>query len=97
MSGAAACGPHEVCDVGAPGASATGCAPVHCTDADPCEENQDCVATQQGRGCVTRPCTTDSECDCGYCVNAQCQATLGFCYQIVATPYGCVWPDEELV
>jgi hypothetical protein len=97
VPGAAACEPGTVCDPGASGATTTGCAPVHCSDTDPCEKNQDCVAAQTGRGCVTRPCTTDSECDCGYCVNSQCQATLGFCYQIVATPYGCVWPDEELV
>jgi len=30
-------------------------------------------------------------------VNSRCEETLGFCYQIVAMPYGCVWPDEELV
>jgi hypothetical protein len=97
MSGAAACEPGYVCDPSAQGASAIGCVAVHCSDTDPCDKNQDCVATQPGRGCTTRACTTDSECDCGYCVNSQCQATLGFCYQIVATPYGCVWPDEELV
>lgn len=97
MTGAAACEPGTVCDPGSAGASVIGCVPVHCSETDPCDKNQDCVATQPGRGCVTRPCTTDANCDCGYCVNSQCQAMLGFCYQIVAMPYGCVWPDEELV
>jgi len=96
MPGAAPCEPHTQCTPGAQGASA-GCVPVHCSDTDPCEKNQDCVATAQGRGCVTRQCSTDATCDCGYCVNSQCQSTLGVCYQVIATPYGCVWPDEELV
>jgi hypothetical protein len=40
----------------------------------------------------------DADCGgCGYCVVGRCEATLGICYQQIATPYGCVWPDEELV
>jgi hypothetical protein len=53
--------------------------------------------TAPGKGCVHRPCTVDTDCACGYCVNGFCEATAGFCYTIVALPYGCVWPDEELV
>jgi hypothetical protein len=55
------------------------------------------VESAPANGCVTRPCTTDGECDCGYCVNSACRPTLGFCYEMLAMPYGCVWPDEELV
>jgi hypothetical protein len=97
MPGAAACDPGTECSPGATGASPVGCVPIHCNETDSCESNQDCVAEQPGRGCVTRQCTTDAQCDCGYCVNSQCQATLGLCYEIVAMPYGCVWPDEEVV
>ena len=77
------------------------CAPVHCESGDyECEPWQDC-AQLPGRdvhGCVAHQCMVDSDCGtCGYCVNAQCAPQLGICYQMVAMPYGCVWPDEELM
>lgn len=96
-AGAAPCQAGFECKPTDPTASTLGCVPIHCTTASDCDPGYDCSAAATGKGCVHRPCTIDTECDCGYCVNAYCEATLGFCYQIVATPYGCVWPDEELV
>jgi hypothetical protein len=95
--GAAPCTAGFECDPTDPTASTVGCAAVHCSSAADCEAGYDCNSTAPGDGCVHRPCTVDTDCGCGYCVNAFCEATLGFCYQIVAMPYGCVWPDEELV
>ena len=96
-AGAAPCAADFECKPTDPTASTLGCVPIHCTTASDCDPGYDCSASATGKGCVHRPCTVDTDCDCGYCVNAYCEATLGFCYQIVATPYGCVWPDEELV
>jgi hypothetical protein len=96
-AGAAPCPTGFVCNPNDPTASSTGCIPVHCTSASDCDPGYDCVTSAPGKGCVHRPCTADGDCACGYCVNTFCEATLGFCYQIIATPYGCVWPDEELV
>jgi hypothetical protein len=49
-------------------------------------------------GCGGTTCDKDADCACGYCVNRACAPQLGVCdYQIMQMPYGCVWPDEELV
>jgi hypothetical protein len=95
--GAAPCAAGFECKPTDPTASTLGCVPSHCTTASDCGDGYDCSATAPGKGCVHRACTVDTDCACGYCVNSFCEATPGFCYQIVATPYGCVWPDEELV
>jgi hypothetical protein len=96
--GAAPCAAGFECNPSASGASAQGCVQVHCSSGmAACADGYDCVATAPGDGCVHRACSTDADCECGYCVNAHCEPTLGFCYEIVAMPYGCVWPDEELV
>jgi hypothetical protein len=79
------------------GAGPTGCLVIHCGPDAPCKDNFDCTTTGPGDGCVQRKCAADPDCTCGYCVSGQCEATLGYCYEIVAMPYGCVWPDEELV
>jgi hypothetical protein len=81
----------------AQGAGPTGCAVVHCGPDVPCKDGYDCTTTGAGDGCVQRACARDADCTCGYCVNGRCEPTLGYCYEIIATPYGCVWPDEELV
>lgn len=94
---AAPCATGFVCNPTDPTASTLGCVPVHCTSAADCDPGYDCSSSAPGKGCVHRPCTVDTECACGYCVNGYCEATLGFCYQFIAMPYGCVWPDEELV
>jgi hypothetical protein len=95
--GAATCPAGTECAPTSPTASPMGCAAVHCSSGAACPANFDCVATAPGNGCVPRTCSADLECDCGYCVNTRCAATRGFCYEIVAMPYGCVWPYEEVV
>ena len=96
-AGGTVCGKGYTCKPADANADATGCAIVHCGDANPCMDGYDCTTTGPGNGCVQRTCAADPDCSCGYCVNGRCEPTLGFCYAIVATPYGCVWPDEELV
>ncbi len=77
------------------------CAPVHCETGDyECEPWQDCAQRPgvDAHGCVAHECAADADCGtCGYCVNHQCAPQLGICYQMIAMPYGCVWPDEELM
>jgi hypothetical protein len=97
-AGAAPCADGLECDPDSQaGSDPTACVPVRCLDDADCPVNADCAASAPGNGCATRRCTADDDCDCGYCVNTTCQPTLGFCYEIVAMPYGCVWPDEELL
>jgi hypothetical protein len=74
-----------------------GCVQVHCTTNADCQAGYDCVASSPASGCVHRTCAADGDCDCGYCVNGACEGHLGYCYEMIAMPYGCVWPDEELV
>jgi hypothetical protein len=77
------------------------CVAVRCESGDyECEPWQDCAQRPgvDAHGCVAHQCTADANCGtCGYCVNAQCAPQLGVCYQMIAMPYGCVWPDEELM
>lgn len=76
------------------------CVPIRCSDARPCKSFQTCGAgaPRDAFDCGNKACTADADCgDCGYCVNAACQPTLGICHQFLAMPYGCVWPDEELI
>lgn len=94
------CPENHHCDYEATGPGSH-CVPDSCESGDyRCESWQDC-AERPGRdahGCVAHDCTVDADCgDCGYCVNAHCAPQLGFCHQLIAMPYGCVWPDEELI
>jgi hypothetical protein len=77
------------------------CVPVHCETGDyECQPWQDCAQRPgvDGHGCAPHECVADADCGaCGYCVNRQCAPQLGICYQMIAMPYGCVWPDEELM
>ena len=86
-----------VCKPNDAAADEHGCFLPHCGKQSDCAPDQDCVASAPGSGCVQHPCKVDGDCACGYCVNALCEPTLGFCYEMIAMPYGCVWPDEELV
>jgi hypothetical protein len=77
------------------------CVAVRCDTGNfECEPWQDCAQRPgvDAHGCVPHECTADADCGtCGYCVEQRCAPQLGICYQIVAMPYGCVWPDEELL
>lgn len=98
--GAPPCPDGFTCD---PGASTRDhCVAIACIDGFECEPWKTCAPNQPRRdehGCTAVACSRDSDCgDCGYCVNGTCEATLGLCYYYqLAMPYGCVWPDEELV
>jgi hypothetical protein len=77
------------------------CVASRCESGDyECEPWQDCAQRPgvDAHGCVAHQCTADADCEtCGYCVESQCAPQLGICYQMIAMPYGCVWPDEELI
>jgi hypothetical protein len=76
------------------------CVPISCDDGRDCDPWRVCGsgAPRDPHDCGPNPCNADADCgDCGYCVNGNCEPTLGICYQIIAMPYGCVWPDEEWV
>jgi hypothetical protein len=78
----------------------THCAPISCNDGQECDVWRTCGegVPLDAHGCGPIACTADTDCgDCGYCVNGACEPTLGICYQLLAMPYGCVWPDEELL
>lgn len=101
LDGAAPCPDGYECDPDATSYSRH-CVPPSCEDGNiECDPWKDCDASGSGadiNGCAVVSCTSDGDCGCGYCVNSRCEPTLGNCYeQQPAMPYGCVWPDEELV
>ncbi|HLV21500.1 MAG TPA: hypothetical protein VKZ49_11475, partial [Polyangiaceae bacterium] len=83
----AACAPGFACDPMGSGQ----CEAVHCSEggAAACPINQVCDATvSAGRGCLTKPCQTDADCDCGACIrtcsgegctSGTCQPRLWLC------------------
>ncbi|HEY3493508.1 MAG TPA: hypothetical protein VGK73_02435 [Polyangiaceae bacterium] len=75
------------------------CRPIACSDGFECPSWTDCGTAAIDHGCGSRACGSDADCgECGYCVEGACAPILGVCYQeLPAMPYGCVWPDEELV
>jgi len=89
------------CDPSAEVTDLVGCAATSCLDGFECDPGKRCdpsLPTADEQGCATIPCTTDAECDCGFCLVDYCRPTLGTCVEIpLAMPYGCVWPDEEIV
>jgi hypothetical protein len=97
--GGPSCAEGFVCDPSS--TTPTRCVPQSCDAGYECEPWLKCdpsKAAPGGHGCVVVACSTDQECSCGYCVTGVCQPTLGICYEeLPAMPYGCVWPDEELV
>jgi hypothetical protein len=99
LDGARACPDDYVCDETATDYPQH-CVPVSCEEGYECQSFQVCGsgAPLDAHACGSKTCTADADCgDCGYCVGEQCQPTLGTCYQNLAMPYGCVWPDEELI
>jgi len=53
---------------------AHGCAVIDCsqTGGYVCPTNTDCSATPPNSRCVTRKCTTSSDCECGTCLAGSC-------------------------
>ena len=70
-TGAFTCGANQAC--GAPG-DVNGC---HCTSDAACPMNSHCDGTLGV--CLTMACTTDTDCDCGACINKICQPGLWAC------------------
>lgn len=103
-SGAAPCGEGYECDP-TQGGVGRNCVKLTCdAGGRECASTHACNPSTSGAdvdGCVQKACDADAACgDCGYCVNGGCENTLGHCYVFVvqpAMPYGCVWPDDELV
>lgn len=82
--------------------SSNGCVYTSCNEGWACDPWRDCQvggATSDPHGCADRPCTVDTDCGCGFCFNEVCRPVEPICRvpEIVATPYGCVWPDDEFV
>jgi hypothetical protein len=78
------------------------CAALACPDAHDCAPWQVCEPSDaaDAHGCSPKNCAMDADCGaCGYCVERSCAPQLGLCDigGQIALPYGCVWPDEELV
>ncbi len=101
--GGPTCGPEQTCDPNDKYAGSSGCKLTSCAEGWNCNA-KDCAVDKIGagadpHGCMARACTVHDDCACGYCVNGTCEPTLGLCYvpEILATPYGCVWPDDEFV
>jgi hypothetical protein len=99
--GAAPCVDGFTCDPSYT-ASADHCRETQCDEGYECPSYARCVAplaTSDRHGCSPRPCSVDTDCgSCGYCVEQLCAPMLGRCELLFpAMPYGCVWPDEELV
>lgn len=74
------------CSIGSGRADTHGCELTPCDEGWSCPENTRCTApTDSGsHGCTFVSCTSDQECDCGYCVNGSCAANLGWCSQAPA-------------
>ena len=67
------CGAGFVCN-GDAATYAHGCAVIDCsqTAGYVCPTNTDCSATPPNSRCVTRKCTTSSDCQCGTCLDGSC-------------------------
>lgn len=83
-------------------ADAAGCIPSLCNAGWTCSPWQQCDPAQSDadlHGCGVQECTTDANCGCGFCTNGVCVPQQSYCFvpEIVATPYGSVWPDDEWV
>ncbi len=66
------------CAVGVLGVDAHGCQALPCSQTG-CPANFVCQATATAGGCTPKPCSTDCDCDSGFCVNGGCADHLGSC------------------
>jgi hypothetical protein len=69
------------CKVDSARANEHGCEKIPCDDGWSCEENTRCTAPEDpaSHGCAPLTCSSDADCDCGFCVNGLCQSNLGMC------------------
>lgn len=51
---------------------AHGCVQMHCSEGFVCPVNTDCDDQEPNTGCVTRSCASDTDCDCGPCIQEMC-------------------------
>jgi len=66
------------CAVGAAGANVHGCQALPCSQTG-CPANFVCNATATIGGCAPKSCSTDCDCDAGFCVERTCTTVLGTC------------------
>ena len=73
--------PYYRCNPTGGRADASGCELVPCDAGWTCEENTRCTnpGDKVSHGCTTLACKSDVDCDCGYCVNGGCSASIGHC------------------
>ncbi len=67
-----------VCAVGANWVDEHGCQALPCSQTG-CPANFVCTPTATIGGCIPKPCSTDCDCDLGFCVDEICVSTLGTC------------------
>jgi len=80
------CGSGRTCEPGALDADDHGCRVVRCDEPGfgACTDNLDCDPdATSGTGCIRRPCTSASDCDCGACApngtGRICAFAVGYC------------------
>jgi hypothetical protein len=66
------------CAVGVDGDDAHGCRALPCSRTG-CPANFVCQATATAGGCTPKPCSTDCDCDAGFCVGGACASHLATC------------------
>ena len=66
------------CAAGTSGTDAHGCQALPCSQTG-CPANFVCNATATIGGCMPKPCSTDCDCDSGFCVGGSCASVLGTC------------------
>jgi hypothetical protein len=66
------------CAAGTSGTDAHGCEALPCSQTG-CPANFVCQTTATVGGCTPKPCSTDCDCDSGFCVGGSCASVLGTC------------------
>lgn len=67
------------CEPGAMFADGHGCRALTCAEGAQCPVNTRCKEASAASSCVRLACSSDAECDCGACVERQCQDRLFVC------------------
>jgi len=95
------CGENWSCLPDHPSATVVGCTVTPCDMGWQCDPWRQCnlEPASDGHGCADIPCTADADCPCGFCFDGRCAPEQPTCVvpEIIANPYGCVWPDDEFV